>query len=72
MVWKQRKGSITQLLNVASREVESWKLIHCDARIVPEQGSTSSLTKWQPPQLGFLKCNIDGATFANKERLGLE
>ena len=49
--------------------MESWKLIHCGARIVPKQGSVSSLTKWQPPQRGFSKCNINGATFANQRTI---
>ena len=48
------------VLSSARQDFEQWRQIHTRVVSLEYQLSEPPLMRWNPPSMGFVKCNIDG------------
>ncbi|CAN1143330.1 Putative ribonuclease H protein At1g65750 [Linum perenne] len=74
-LWKERNGRVWRneikppivIARIAMEELESWKK---NRHTIPSTVASEECAKWHPPKEGQLKCNVDGACFADINRGG--
>lgn len=74
LIWKQRNAFVFQGMFGAVQEIQ--KSAECMVKIIEDSrdscggnmANPTPVTKWCPPEVGWVKVNTDGATDINEER----
>ena len=61
LVWKGRRMGDAELVHKATQETTAWRSIHHVDTPFESQMSSTPSCNWNPSEIGFIKCNIDGA-----------
>ncbi|CAN0886231.1 Putative ribonuclease H protein At1g65750 [Linum grandiflorum] len=69
-IWNNKTTPIDMVLQGSNQYLQDWKA--AQARLPPNQTITAPplCPKWHPPPTGYLKCNVDVATFATHHKTG--
>ncbi|CAN1153936.1 Putative ribonuclease H protein At1g65750 [Linum perenne] len=76
-IWRERNGRVWRneskpprvIARLALEGIEEWKRAR-EPVYNRDPTTTPSCTRWHPPQRSMLKCNVDGALFADKNACG--
>ena len=63
---KKKKVEDAHVLSSARQDVEQWRQILTRVTSLENQMQEPPLMRWNPPSMGYVKCNIDGPIFETR------
>ncbi|XP_050238008.1 uncharacterized protein LOC126687490 [Mercurialis annua] len=71
-VWAQKSGIPDDVISAAEQQLAAWRIAR-SSRIDGHVGSVEKgdgMCRWRPPEVGWVKCNVDAALFGDDIGIG--